>query len=173
MLYTMYLLLPLSTASCERGFSSMNYVKSKRRNRLQENTLRYCVIISNHRWSEGGLNFRSIADVIYASLKYTIEPKKYTLDELMESLECKRKTKIECENSAVDNLTYASKVEKANTKSLILLKAADTKGKLQQSFNVDDQMLWGETVDGCIQSARATIGRIDIEHTIVAPVNAL
>ena len=71
------------------------------------------------------------------------------------------------------NLTYASKVEKANTKSLILLKAADTKGKLQQSFNVDDQMLWGETVDGCIQSARVTIGRIDIEHTIVAPVNAL
>ena len=34
MLYSMYILLPLSTASCERGFSSMNYIKSKRRNTL-------------------------------------------------------------------------------------------------------------------------------------------
>ena len=36
MLYSMYILLPLSTASCERGFSSMNYIKSKRRNKLSE-----------------------------------------------------------------------------------------------------------------------------------------
>ena len=96
MLYTMYILLPLSTASCERGFSSMNYIKSKRRNKLQENALRYCVIISNHRWADGALNFRAIADEIYMSLKNRLEPKRYTLDELMESLQNnkKRKTKL-------------------------------------------------------------------------------
>ena len=55
----------------------------------------------------------------------------------------------------------------------VLSKATDTEGKLRQSFQADDQMLWGGTVDRCIQSARTKIGMIDDEHTIIAPVNAL
>lgn len=181
MLYTMYILLPLSTASCERGFSCMNYIKSKRRNKLLENTLRYCIIISNHRWSEGALDFRSIADEINKSLRYKVEPKEHTLDELMEELESKKKKKkkaIDCLTpvvAAVDNKTSEVDVEELLTKSLTSLKNVDVdaEGKLRQNFNVEDQMLWGETVDGCIQSSRATIGKINEEHTIVTPVNAL
>ena len=170
MLYTMYILLPLSTASCERGFSSMNYIKSKRRNKLQENTLRYCIIISNHRWSEGALNFRAIADEIYMTLKNQIEPKRYTLDDLMESLENKKKKK--------KKKLLACKVAKEvhaeqKLKESVLKKTSDVEVKLRQSFQADDQMLWGETVDRCIQSARTKIGMIDKVHTIIAPVDAL
>ena len=91
MLYSMYILLPLSIASCERGFSSMNYIKSKRRNKLSENSLRYCMIISNHRWSYGPLNFRSIAEVLFESLPNKVAPKQYTLNDLMALLEKKPK----------------------------------------------------------------------------------
>ena len=139
MLYTMYILLPLSTASCERGFSSMNYIKSKRRNKLQENALRYCVIISNHRWADGALNFRAIADEIYMSLKNRLEPKRYTLDELMESLQNnkKRPTKL-----ASKKKKQRHNMEKPHNEP-VLSKATDTEGKLRQSFQADDQMLWG------------------------------
>ena len=58
-------------------------------------------------------------------------------------------------------------------KEPVLSKATDTEGKLRQSFQADDQMLWGETVDRCIQSARTKIGMIDKVHTIIAPVDAL
>ena len=175
MLYTMYLLLPLSTASCERGFSSMNYIKSKRRNKLLEDSLRYCVIISNHCWSDGALNFRSIAEEIYSSLKNRVAGKQYSLDELMKSLEgkgTKKKKNKSLTPTAVDQ-TSPVKEEEPNTKSSSSLNEDDAEEKLRQSFRVDDQMLWGETVDGCIQSARETIGKIDNEHTIISPVNAL
>ena len=71
-----------------------------------------------------------------------------------------------------------SKIEKEvhveqKPKKSILLKAGDVEVKLPQSFQADDQMLWGETVDRCIQSARTKIGMIDDEHTIIAPVNVL
>ena len=55
----------------------------------------------------------------------------------------------------------------------VLSKATDTEGKLRQSFQADDQMLWGETIDRCIQSARIKIGLIHNVHTIITTVDAL
>ena len=170
MLYSMYILLPLSTASCERGFSSMKYIKSKRRNKLSENSLRYCMIISNHRWSHGPLNFRSIAEVLFESLRNKVAPKEYTLTDLMESLEKKPKKLRKSSRPAKIAKDTASKDP---LKSSSTLKVSVEEGKLRQSFMVHDQMLWGENVDRCIQSCRKRIGKIDEEHTIVCPVNAL
>ena len=74
-------------------------------------------------------------------------------------------------------MKLASKTEKRAKKKpkkeSVLFKAADVDVKLRQSFQADDQMLWGETVDRCIQSARTKIGMIDKVHTIIAPVDAL
>ena len=91
----------------------MNYIKSKRRNKLQENTLRYCIIISNHRWSEGALNFRAIADEIYMTLKNQIEPKRYTLDELMESLENKKKKKKQLASKVAKEVPSEQKLKES------------------------------------------------------------
>ena len=71
-----------------------------------------------------------------------------------------------------------SKIEKEvhveqKQKKSILLKSGHVQVKLPQSFQADDQMLWGDTVDRCIQSARAKIGMIDNVHTIITPVIVL
>ena len=131
--------------------------------------LRYCIIISNHHWAHGPLNFKSIAEALFNSLPNKVGPKQYTLNDLMGLLEKKPK---KSKSSKAAKIKQDNAVE-VHLKKSSALKVTVTEVELRQSFMVEDQMLWGENVDRCIKSCREKIGKIDKKHTIVCPVNAL
>ena len=106
---------------------------------------------------------------LFNSLPNKVEPKQYTLNDLMGLLEKKPKKSKSFKAAKVKQ----DNAPKVPLKKSSALKVTATEGELQQSFMVADQMLWGENVDRCIQSCRKRIGKIDKEHTIVCPVNAL